>query len=39
MWDLYYISFLLRIMAYRNARNYTICTFGLLVTVVKEAVV
>ena len=31
--------FLLRILAYRNARNCAICIFGLLVTVVKEAVV
>jgi hypothetical protein len=31
--------FLLRIMAYSYARNYAICTFGLLVTVVKEVVV
>jgi hypothetical protein len=39
VWYLYYMYFLLRIMAYRNARNYVICTFGLLVTVVKVPVV
>ena len=39
VWDLHYLYFLLRIVAYRNARYCAICTFGLLVTVVEEAVI